>query len=135
MRKSIIVRSSSSVMTRMTMVKKTRCGKISSHSSQILFFFFGHHSKGSWSNFNPLLFRTEWERERDREIQRDCQSSLSSGEASYPQDGPEESYSYQHHHHEPPRKTNGRYISTDAPVTTLYILFFYFHPSHLRLLV
>ncbi|TMS08249.1 Protein PRRC2B [Larimichthys crocea] len=58
---------------------------------------------------------TEWERERDREIQRDCQSSLSSGEASYPQDGPEESYSYQHHHHEPPRKTNGRYISTDAP--------------------
>uniref|UniRef100_A0A3P8P6A2 BAT2 N-terminal domain-containing protein n=1 Tax=Astatotilapia calliptera TaxID=8154 RepID=A0A3P8P6A2_ASTCA len=46
----------------------------------------------------------DWERERDN--QRDCHSSLSSGEASYPQEGPEESYSFQHHHHEPPRKTN-----------------------------
>ncbi|XP_040914533.1 protein PRRC2B isoform X3 [Toxotes jaculatrix] len=53
---------------------------------------------------------TEWEREN----QRDCQSSLSSGEASYPQDGPEENYSYQHHHHEPPRKTSSRYLSTDT---------------------
>uniref|UniRef100_A0A665WQA9 BAT2 N-terminal domain-containing protein n=1 Tax=Echeneis naucrates TaxID=173247 RepID=A0A665WQA9_ECHNA len=46
------------------------------------------------------------------ENQRDCQSSLSSGEASYPHEGPDENYSY-HHHHEPPRKTNGRYLSTD----------------------
>uniref|UniRef100_A0A8D2ZW12 Proline rich coiled-coil 2B n=1 Tax=Scophthalmus maximus TaxID=52904 RepID=A0A8D2ZW12_SCOMX len=57
---------------------------------------------------------TEWERER--ELLRDCHSSLSPGEA-YPQEGPEENYSYQHHHHEPPRKTNGRYLSTDAQVT------------------
>uniref|UniRef100_A0A3B4UFR1 Proline rich coiled-coil 2B n=1 Tax=Seriola dumerili TaxID=41447 RepID=A0A3B4UFR1_SERDU len=55
---------------------------------------------------------TEWEREREN--LRDCQSSLSSGEASYPQEGPEENYSYQHHHQEPPRKTNGRYLSTDT---------------------
>ncbi|XP_033952071.1 protein PRRC2B isoform X7 [Pseudochaenichthys georgianus] len=54
--------------------------------------------------------RTEWERER--ELQRD---SLSSGEVAYPQEGPEESYSYQHHHLEPPRKTNGRYLPTDVP--------------------
>ncbi|XP_032395776.1 protein PRRC2B isoform X1 [Etheostoma spectabile] len=53
----------------------------------------------------------EWEREN----QRDCQSSLNSGEVSYPQEGPDESYSYQHHHHEPPRKTNGRYLSADTP--------------------
>uniref|UniRef100_A0A3Q3C8U2 Proline rich coiled-coil 2B n=1 Tax=Haplochromis burtoni TaxID=8153 RepID=A0A3Q3C8U2_HAPBU len=57
----------------------------------------------------------DWERERDN--QRDCHSSLSSGEASYPQEGPEESYSFQHHHHEPPRKTNGKYLSTDTQVT------------------
>ncbi|CAI5667063.1 unnamed protein product [Oreochromis niloticus] len=56
----------------------------------------------------------DWEREREN--QRDCHSSLSSGEASYPQEGPEESYSYQHHHHEPPRKTNGKYLSTDTQV-------------------
>ncbi|XP_039909222.1 protein PRRC2B isoform X3 [Simochromis diagramma] len=56
----------------------------------------------------------DWERERDN--QRDCHSSLSSGEASYPQEGPEESYSFQHHHHEPPRKTNGKYLSTDTQV-------------------
>ncbi|XP_028273196.1 protein PRRC2B isoform X3 [Parambassis ranga] len=55
---------------------------------------------------------TEWEREREN--QRDCQSSLSSGETSFPQEGPEESYSYQHHHHEAPRKSNGRYLSTDT---------------------
>ncbi|XP_033979503.1 protein PRRC2B isoform X8 [Trematomus bernacchii] len=54
--------------------------------------------------------RTEWERER--ELQRD---SLSAGEVAYPQEGPEESYSYQHHHLEPPRKTNGRYLPTDIP--------------------
>ncbi|XP_058472607.1 protein PRRC2B isoform X7 [Solea solea] len=54
---------------------------------------------------------TEWEREREN--QRDCQSSLGSGEV-YPQDGPEENYSYQHHHHEPPRKTSGRYLSPDT---------------------
>lgn len=75
---------------------------------------------GSWLNFNTLHSRTDWERERERESQRDCQSSLSSGEASYPQEGPEESYSYQHHHHDPPRKTNSRYLSTDTPVTTQY---------------
>ncbi|XP_026029435.1 protein PRRC2B isoform X3 [Astatotilapia calliptera] len=56
----------------------------------------------------------DWERERDN--QRDCHSSLSSGEASYPQEGPEESYSFQHHHHEPPRKTNAKYLSTDTQV-------------------
>ncbi|XP_072227936.1 protein PRRC2B isoform X2 [Leuresthes tenuis] len=55
---------------------------------------------------------TEWE----RELQRDCHSSLSSGEASYPQEGPEENYPYQHHHHEPPRKPNSRYLSTDSQV-------------------
>ncbi|KAM9841363.1 protein PRRC2B isoform 2-T2 [Aulostomus maculatus] len=55
----------------------------------------------------------EWERERD--IQRDCQSSLSSGEVTYPQDGPEESYSYQHHHQEPLRKASSRSLSTDSP--------------------
>ncbi|XP_010775265.1 protein PRRC2B isoform X2 [Notothenia coriiceps] len=54
--------------------------------------------------------RTEWERER--ELQRE---SLSSGEVAYPQEGPEESYSYQHHHLEPPRKTNGRYLPVDIP--------------------
>ncbi|XP_059213696.1 LOW QUALITY PROTEIN: protein PRRC2B [Centropristis striata] len=58
---------------------------------------------------------TDWERERERENLRDCQSSLSSGEVSYPQEGPEESYSYQHHHNEAPRKTNGRYLPTDTP--------------------
>uniref|UniRef100_A0A3Q3KKD2 BAT2 N-terminal domain-containing protein n=1 Tax=Monopterus albus TaxID=43700 RepID=A0A3Q3KKD2_MONAL len=54
---------------------------------------------------------TEWEKEREN--QRDCQSS-SSGETSYPQEGPEESYSYQHHHHEPPRKSSGRYLSVET---------------------
>ncbi|XP_068429563.1 protein PRRC2B isoform X4 [Clinocottus analis] len=57
---------------------------------------------------------TEWEKER--ESQRDCISSLSSGEVPYPPEGPEESYSYQHHHHEQPRKTNIRYLSTDTLV-------------------
>uniref|UniRef100_A0A3Q1GQT6 Proline rich coiled-coil 2B n=1 Tax=Acanthochromis polyacanthus TaxID=80966 RepID=A0A3Q1GQT6_9TELE len=56
--------------------------------------------------------------DKNKICQRDCQSSLSSGEASYPQDGPEESYSYQHHHLEPPRKANGRYLPTDTQVTT-----------------
>ncbi|XP_041825559.1 protein PRRC2B isoform X2 [Melanotaenia boesemani] len=56
----------------------------------------------------------EWERER--ETHRDCQSSLSSGEALYPLEGPEENYSYQHHHHEPPRKPSSRYLSTDSQV-------------------
>ncbi|XP_029024602.1 protein PRRC2B isoform X3 [Betta splendens] len=55
---------------------------------------------------------TEWEREREN--QRDCQSSLSSGEASYSQDAPDETYSYQHHHHEPSRKISGRYLSVDT---------------------
>lgn len=55
--------------------------------------------------------RTEWE----RDPQRDCQSSLSSGEVSYPAEGPEDGYSY---HHEPPRKPNGRYLSADALVST-----------------
>ncbi|KAK2819235.1 hypothetical protein Q5P01_024796 [Channa striata] len=54
----------------------------------------------------------EWEREREN--QRDCQSSLSSGEAFYPQEAPEENYSYQHHHHEPSRKTSGRFLSVDT---------------------
>lgn len=67
---------------------------------------------------NPLPFRNDWDRERERDVQRDCRSSLSSGEASNPQEGPEESYSYPHHHHDPRRKTNGRYLSTDSPVTT-----------------
>uniref|UniRef100_A0A3Q0SSR0 Proline rich coiled-coil 2B n=1 Tax=Amphilophus citrinellus TaxID=61819 RepID=A0A3Q0SSR0_AMPCI len=72
----------------------------------------------------------EWEREREN--QRDCHSSLSSGEASYPQEGPEESYSYQHHHHEPPRKTNReppadqddhqRQSQTQAPARAKYVL-------------
>ncbi|XP_024918444.1 protein PRRC2B isoform X5 [Cynoglossus semilaevis] len=53
---------------------------------------------------------TEWERERDN--QPDCHSSLSSGEG-YPQDGPEENYSYPNHHLEPSRKTSGRYLSAD----------------------
>ncbi|XP_019937541.2 protein PRRC2B isoform X7 [Paralichthys olivaceus] len=56
---------------------------------------------------------TEWERERERENQRDCHSSLSSGEA-YPSEGQEENYSYQHHQLEAARKANGRYLSTDA---------------------
>lgn len=73
---------------------------------------------------NLLSFRNDWDRERERDTQRDCQSSLSSGEASYPQDGPEDSYSYPHHHHEPRRKTNGRYLSTDSPVTTHSVVFF-----------
>ncbi|KAM6902843.1 protein PRRC2B [Xenentodon cancila] len=55
---------------------------------------------------------TEWE--RDRESQRDCQSSLSSGEVSYPQESLEENYSYRHHHHEPPRKSSSRYPSLDS---------------------
>ncbi|XP_031715947.1 protein PRRC2B isoform X3 [Anarrhichthys ocellatus] len=53
---------------------------------------------------------TEWERENQRQIQ----SSLNSGEVSYPLEGPEESYSFQHHHHEQPRKTNSRHLSTDT---------------------
>ncbi|XP_060917840.1 protein PRRC2B isoform X4 [Labrus mixtus] len=53
---------------------------------------------------------TEWERERERE---NCQSSLSAGEATYPQEGLEEGYSYQHHHHESLRKTSSRYLSPD----------------------
>ncbi|XP_068190252.1 protein PRRC2B isoform X2 [Antennarius striatus] len=56
---------------------------------------------------------TGWERER--EIHRDGPSSLGSGDVSYLQEGPEDSYSFQHRHHELPRKTNGRYISADAP--------------------
>ncbi|KAM9306687.1 protein PRRC2B isoform 2-T2 [Pholidichthys leucotaenia] len=55
---------------------------------------------------------SDWERERDN--QRDCHSSLSSGEASYPQESQDESHFYQHHHHEPPRKTNSRYLSADT---------------------
>ncbi|XP_038150898.1 protein PRRC2B [Cyprinodon tularosa] len=51
----------------------------------------------------------EWEREN----QRDCQSSLSSGDAPYSQEGAEENYS-SHHHHEPLRKPIGRYLSTDS---------------------
>ncbi|XP_056873914.1 protein PRRC2B isoform X3 [Takifugu flavidus] len=54
---------------------------------------------------------TEWEREN----QRDCHSSLSSGEASYPHEGPEEGYSYHPLHQEPSRKSNARYPSTDSP--------------------
>lgn len=54
----------------------------------------------------------EWEREKEN--QRDCQSSLSSGDAPYSQEGPEENYSSQHHHHEPPRKPISRYLSTDS---------------------
>ncbi|XP_026209619.1 protein PRRC2B isoform X3 [Anabas testudineus] len=55
---------------------------------------------------------TEWERERENH--HDCQSSPSSGEPSYSHEAPEETFSYQHHHHEPPRKTSGRYLSTDT---------------------
>lgn len=51
---------------------------------------------------------TDWEIEN----QRDCQSSLSMGEPSFPQESTEDNYLYQHHH-EPPRKTNGRYLPTD----------------------
>ncbi|XP_029921950.1 protein PRRC2B isoform X3 [Myripristis murdjan] len=53
----------------------------------------------------------EWEREREN--QRECQSSLSSGEVAYSQEGPEESYSH-HHHHESLRKNNGRHLSTET---------------------
>lgn len=125
MRKLIIARSSSLVMMKKNTVIKTRCGKISTLNA--------HCSKETHavnikrvSNFIPLPFRTQWERERERENQRDCHSSLSSGEASYPQEGPEESYSYQHHHHEPTRKTNSRHLSADAPVTTCYSFFLNF---------
>ncbi|XP_017263270.1 protein PRRC2B isoform X3 [Kryptolebias marmoratus] len=52
----------------------------------------------------------EWEREN----QRDRQSSLSSGEQSYPQEASEENYSYQHHHHEASRKLSNRYLSADS---------------------
>ncbi|XP_053710096.1 protein PRRC2B isoform X1 [Synchiropus splendidus] len=51
----------------------------------------------------------EWEREREN--QRDCQSSPSSGE------GPEDGYPYQQQHlhqHEPARKTNGRVSATET---------------------
>ncbi|XP_035996117.1 protein PRRC2B isoform X1 [Fundulus heteroclitus] len=54
----------------------------------------------------------EWEREK--ELQRDCHSSLSSGDAPYSQEAGEENYSSQNHHHEPPRKPIGRYLSTDS---------------------
>ncbi|KAF3701971.1 Protein PRRC2B HLA-B-associated transcript 2-like 1 Proline-rich coiled-coil protein 2B [Channa argus] len=62
------------------------------------------------SSNEKIKMWNEWEREN----QRDCQSSLSSGEASYPHEAPEESYSYQHHHHEPSRKTSGRFLSVDT---------------------
>ncbi|XP_076020368.1 protein PRRC2B isoform X3 [Genypterus blacodes] len=54
---------------------------------------------------------TEWEREK--QIQRDCQPSLSSGDIAYHQEATEEGYPYQHHN-EPLRKTSGRYLSTEA---------------------
>uniref|UniRef100_A0A3Q3VIC3 BAT2 N-terminal domain-containing protein n=1 Tax=Mola mola TaxID=94237 RepID=A0A3Q3VIC3_MOLML len=76
----------------------------------------GLHEEVDYSE--KLKFSDDEEEHSDKnkiENQRDCHSSLSSGEASYPQEGPEESYSYQHHHHEPPRKTNSRHLSADAP--------------------
>ncbi|XP_034048241.1 protein PRRC2B isoform X3 [Thalassophryne amazonica] len=54
----------------------------------------------------------EWERERENHY--DCQSSLSSGELSYPLEGPEESYPFQNHNHELPRKNNGRYATMET---------------------
>ncbi|XP_028318054.1 protein PRRC2B isoform X3 [Gouania willdenowi] len=54
----------------------------------------------------------DWERERDH--QRDCQSSLSSGEPSYPLEGLDEGYSYQQHHSEASRKTSNRYHTTET---------------------
>ncbi|XP_027880744.1 protein PRRC2B isoform X1 [Xiphophorus couchianus] len=54
----------------------------------------------------------EWEREKEN--QRDCQSSLSSGEATYSQEGADDNYSSQHHHHESHRKPISRYLSTDS---------------------
>ncbi|XP_015798308.3 protein PRRC2B isoform X2 [Nothobranchius furzeri] len=53
----------------------------------------------------------DWDREREN--QRDCQSSLSSGDPSYSLEAPEENYSYQHHH-DPPRKPSSRYLPTDS---------------------
>ncbi|XP_056146590.1 protein PRRC2B isoform X2 [Lampris incognitus] len=49
--------------------------------------------------------------ERERANQRECQSSLSSGDGGYTQESPEESYSY---HHEPPKKTNSKYSLMEA---------------------
>lgn len=122
MKKLITVRSSSLAMTKMNTAIKTRCGK-----SFVI-------PAGSCSDFsgrfsiqvilNLCSDRNDWDRERDRDAQRDCRSSLSSGEASNPQEGPEESYPYPHHNHDPRRKTNGRYLSTDSPVTTHPTLFF-----------
>ncbi|KAM9735385.1 protein PRRC2B isoform 5-T5 [Menidia menidia] len=54
----------------------------------------------------------QWERENHR----DGLSSLSLGETSYPQDGPEDSYLYQHHHLELSRKPNSRYLSGESQV-------------------
>lgn len=134
MRKSIIVRSSSSVM-----MKKNTCPMIKTSFGKISLLIAHYYLKcssrkipsitvlsvfllsGFLVNFDLLLLRTEWERERENH--RDCQSSLSSGEPSYPQETSEESYSYQHHHHEPPRKTSGRYPSVDTQVTTHYVFF------------
>lgn len=120
MRRLIIARSSSLVMMKRKIMTKTKCGQISC-------FFWGVGVVGhvlKRSNFfivNPLPLRTEWEREREN--QRDCHSSLSSGETSYPHEGPEESYSYQPLHQEPSRKSNNRYPSTDSLVNTLHCFY------------
>lgn len=119
-RRSITARSSSSVTTKRKTMKRTKCGETSS------FVFFICPTSKSGLNLSRLKvyhqsfpFRTEWEREN----QRDCHSSLSSGEASYPHEGPEEGYSYHPLHPEPSRKNNTRYPSTDSPVNTRFTNF------------
>lgn len=61
---------------------------------------------GSCEKSNPWI---DWENDN----QRDCHSSLSLGEMSYPQESPEDNYRFQLHH-EPQRKTSSRCISTDS---------------------
>lgn len=116
-RRSITARSSSLVTTKRKTMRRTKCGETS-------FFFFALRPNRDL-NLSRLKvyhqsfpFRTEWEREN----QRDCHSSLSSGEASYPHEGPDEGYSYHPLHPEPSRKSNTRYPSTDSPVNTRFTI-------------